>query len=68
MSLINHDELKKQLASGEITSLYDITAEFKNILKGVIQTTSQKELTSLYTQTISNITDKVIEKANEMKL
>jgi hypothetical protein len=35
MSLINHDELKKQLASGEITSLDDITAEFKNILKEV---------------------------------
>ena len=33
MSLINHDELKKQLESGEITSLYDITTEFKNILK-----------------------------------
>ena len=46
MSLINHDKLKKQLASGEITSLYDITAEFKNILKEVIQTTSQEELTS----------------------
>ena len=36
MSLINHEELKKQLASGEITSLDDITAEFKNILKEVI--------------------------------
>jgi transposase-like protein len=36
MSLINHDELKKQLASGE----------FKNILKEVIQTASQEELTS----------------------
>ena len=46
MSLINHDELKKQLASGEITSLYDITAEFKNILKDVIQAASQEELTS----------------------
>jgi hypothetical protein len=31
MSLINHDELKKQLVSGEITFLYDITAEFKNM-------------------------------------
>ena len=46
MSLINHKELKKQLASGEITSLDDITAEFKNILKEVIQTASQEELTS----------------------
>jgi hypothetical protein len=31
MSLINHEELKKQLASGEITSLNDITSELKNI-------------------------------------
>lgn len=46
MSLINHEELKKQLASGEITSLDDITNEFKNILKEVIQTASQEELTS----------------------
>ena len=46
MSLINHEELKKQLASGEITSLDDITTEFKNILKEVIQTASQEELTS----------------------
>jgi len=38
--------VKKQLASGEITSLDDITAEFKNILKEVIQTVSQEELTS----------------------
>ena len=35
MSFINHEELKKQLAPGEITSLDDITAEFKNILKEV---------------------------------
>jgi len=46
MSLINHDELKKQILSGEITSLDDITNEFKNILKEVIQTASQEELTS----------------------
>jgi len=46
MSLINHEELKKQLVSGEITSLDDITAEFKNILKEVIQTASQEELTA----------------------
>jgi len=46
MSLINHEELKKQLASREITSLDDITNEFKNILKEVIQTASQEELTS----------------------
>jgi len=46
MSLINHEELKKRLASGEIISLDDITAEFKNILKEVIQTATQEELTS----------------------
>jgi putative transposase len=46
MSLINHEELKKQIASGEFTSLDDITNEFKNILKEVIQTASQEELTS----------------------
>ena len=46
MSLINHEELKKQIASGELTSLDDITDEFKNILKEVIQTASQEELTS----------------------
>ena len=45
MSLINHDELKKQIASGKLISLDDITAEFKNILKEVIQTASQEELT-----------------------
>ena len=46
MSLINHEELKKQIASGEFTSLDDITNEFKNILKEVIQTASQEELTA----------------------
>ena len=46
MSLINHEELKRLLASGEITSLDDITEEFKNILKEVIQTATQEELTS----------------------
>jgi transposase-like protein len=46
MSLINHEELKRQLKSGEFTSLDDITAEFKHILKEVIQTASQEELTS----------------------
>ena len=44
--MINHEELKKQLASGELTSLDDITNEFKNILREVIQTVSQEELTS----------------------
>jgi len=46
MSLINHEELKRQLVSGEITSLDDITDEFKNILKEVIQTASEEELTA----------------------
>ena len=46
MSLINHAELKRQIVSGELTSLDDITNEFKNILKEVIQTASEEELTS----------------------
>ena len=46
MSLINHEELKRQIASGELTSLDDITNEFKDILKEVIQTASEEELTS----------------------
>jgi len=46
MSLINHEELKRQLESGELTSLDDIAKEFKNILKEVIQTASQEELNS----------------------
>ena len=46
MSLINHQELKRQIASGDLTSLDDITNEFKNILKEVIQTASEEELTS----------------------
>jgi len=43
---IGGEELKRQIALGEITSLDDITAEFKNILKEVIQTATQEELTS----------------------
>lgn len=46
MSLINHEELKKQIASGELASLDDIINEFKNTLKDAIQTASQEELTS----------------------
>lgn len=46
MSIINHEELKRQLSSGELTSLDDITNEFKHILKEVIQTASEEELTS----------------------
>ena len=46
MSLINHEELKKQIKDGTFTSLDDITSEFKNILREVIQTASSEELTS----------------------
>ena len=46
MNLLNTDELKRQIANGTFTSLDDITKEFKNILKEVIQTASQEELTS----------------------
>ena len=46
MSLLNTEELKKQIANGTFTGLDDITNEFKNILKEVIQTASQEELTS----------------------
>jgi len=46
MSLINHEELKGQIVLGELTSLDDIAAEFKNILKEVIQTASQEELST----------------------
>jgi len=46
MSLINHEELKKQIKDGTFTSLDDITKEFKNILREVIQTASAEELTS----------------------
>ena len=45
MSLLNTDELKRQIANGTFTGLDDITNEFKNILKEVIQTASQEELT-----------------------
>ena len=47
MSLINHEELKKQIENGTFAGLDDITNQFKNILKDVIQTASQEELTSL---------------------
>jgi transposase-like protein len=46
MSLLNTEELKKQIKEGTFTSLDDITNEFKAILKEVIQTASQEELTS----------------------
>ena len=46
MSLLNTKELKKQIANGTFTGLNDITSEFKNILKEVIQTASEEELTS----------------------
>ncbi len=46
MSLLNTEELKKQIANGTFTGLDDITNEFKNILKEVIHTASQEELTT----------------------
>ena len=46
MSLINHEELKKQIKDGTFTSLDGITNEFKNILREVIQTASSEELTT----------------------
>jgi len=46
MSLLNTEELKRQIKAGTFTSLDDITNEFKAILKEVIQTASQEELTS----------------------
>ncbi len=46
MSLLNTEELKRQIKEGTLTSLDDITNEFKAILKEVIQTASQEELTS----------------------
>ena len=46
MSLLNTEELKKQIKEGTFTSLDDITNEFKMILKEAIQTASEEELTS----------------------
>lgn len=46
MSLLNTEELKRQIKEGTFTSLDDITNEFKAILKEVIQTASGEELTS----------------------
>ncbi len=33
MSLINHNELKRQIQTGEFTSLDNIADEFKNIMR-----------------------------------
>jgi transposase-like protein len=46
MNLLNTEELKRQIADGTFAGLDDITSEFKNILKEVIQTASQEELNS----------------------
>ena len=46
MSLLKTEELKRQIKEGTFTSLDDITNEFKAILKEVIQTASEEELTS----------------------
>ncbi len=58
MSLINHEELKKQIKDGTFTSLDVITNEFKNILKEVIQTALQGELTS--TQAMIDINNQTL--------
>ena len=44
--MIDHEELKRQIVSGELSSLDDIATEFKNILKEVIQTATQEELST----------------------
>ena len=46
MSILNKEELKRQIKEGTFTSLDDITNEFKGILKEAIQTMSEEELTS----------------------
>jgi transposase-like protein len=46
MGLLNTDELKKQIKDGTFTSIDDITNEFKNILREVLQTASEEEMTS----------------------
>jgi len=45
MSLLNTEESKQQIKEGTFASLNDITNEFKVILKEMIQTASQEELT-----------------------
>jgi putative transposase len=46
MSILNLEELKKQIKEGTFTSLSDVENEFKVILKEVLQETAQEELTS----------------------
>ena len=46
MGLLNTEELKKQIKDGTFTSIDDITNEFKNILREVLQTASEEEMTS----------------------
>jgi hypothetical protein len=46
MSLINHTRTKKTNSNRGFTSLNHITDEFKNILREVIQTASEEELSS----------------------
>ena len=46
MSLLNTEELKKQIANGTFTGLDGVVDEFKNIIREVIQTSTQEELTS----------------------
>ncbi len=55
MSLINHTELKRQIQTGEFTSLNNITDDFKNILREVIQTASEEGLSSHQTNGGANL-------------
>jgi hypothetical protein len=45
MSILNLEELKKQIKEGTFTSLADVENEFKTILKKALQETTQEELT-----------------------
>ena len=46
MGLLNLEELKKQIKEGKEISLDEITNDFKNIIREVLQTSSEEELTS----------------------
>ena len=46
MSILNLEELKKQIKEGTFTGLESLENEFKLMLKEVLQETAQEELTS----------------------
>jgi transposase-like protein len=46
MSILNLEELKKQIKDGTFTGLESLENEFKSMLKEVLQETAQEELTS----------------------